>query len=108
MPSYELTVIFKPDLKKEKQEKAVEGLKKIIESKKSPAAARPDTIGGRQGKVLKIDLWGKKSLAYEIEKQKEGVYLLVSFEADPKVLSELEKKIKLEENIIRYLIVRTE
>ena len=90
MVKYELTLIFKPNLKDKEQKEIIEKLKKILGSKK---------IG--------VDFWGKKKLAYEIQKQKEGVYCLFSFEASPEVLPELEKKIKLEENIVRYLIVRT-
>ncbi|HIE44020.1 MAG TPA: 30S ribosomal protein S6 [Candidatus Omnitrophica bacterium] len=89
MNSYELTLICKPDLKEEKQKKVIEGLKKII--------------GGTK---VKVDLWGKRPLAYDIKKKKEGVYYLLSFEAKPEILPTLEKELRLEEDVIRYLIVR--
>jgi small subunit ribosomal protein S6 len=95
MRTYELTLIFKPDLKEEEQDKIIGGLKKVVEGKK-----------GRPGKVVSAKLWGRKPLAYQIKKQKEGIYHLVAFEIEPQVLEELEKKIKLEEDIIRHLIVR--
>jgi small subunit ribosomal protein S6 len=56
------------------------------------------------GKVLKVDLWGKKKLAYTIRKQTEGQYVILKMEIDPNVCSVLERNLKLAEPVLRYMI----
>ncbi len=58
------------------------------------------------GNVEKIDDWGKRKLAYEIQDMTEGHYVLMHFEADSDLPRELERNFKINEPIIRYLIVR--
>lgn len=57
-------------------------------------------------KVVKEDLWGVRDLAYPIKKQAKGFYAHFELEADPKAAKGLDKILKLEEDIIRYLLVR--
>lgn len=91
MAIYELTAIFQPEIKDKK------GLIKEIE----------DWIKALPGKLEKKEEWGKKELAYPINKQREGFYLFWELETEPGLINNLITKIKLEENIIRHLLVRT-
>ncbi len=62
-------------------------------------------IASVKAKVVKKDNWGIKKLAYPIKKQTEAKYLCFTAEMEPQGAKELENKIKLEENLLRYLIV---
>ena len=55
-----------------------------------------------------VDEWGKKKLAYEIQKMKEAYYYFIHFEADSYVPGEIEQRIRIMDNVIRYLCVRQE
>ena len=59
-------------------------------------------------KVLKEEIWGKRVLAYPIKHFSEGVYVLLNFEAAPAKVKDLEKKLNLDEDLLRFLIVRSE
>ena len=58
------------------------------------------------GTVTNVDEWGKKILAYEIQKMKEGFYYFIQFEADAACPGEVESNIRIMENVVRYLCVR--
>ncbi|MGM9572638.1 MAG: 30S ribosomal protein S6 [bacterium] len=58
------------------------------------------------GEIVKIDKWGKRRLAYEIKKQREGFYVLYNVKAEPKAVAEVERLMKIADNILRYLVVR--
>ena len=58
------------------------------------------------GTVTNVDDWGKKRLAYEIQKMKEGYYYFIQFEADSTVPNEIEQRVRIMENVIRYLCIR--
>jgi small subunit ribosomal protein S6 len=58
------------------------------------------------GNVEKIDDWGKRKLAYEIQDLTEGHYILMHFEADSELPRELERNFKINEPILRYLVIR--
>lgn len=60
------------------------------------------------GQVTKIDRWGRRKLAYEIDRQREGYYVFMEANIDPKGLPEVERNLKLSSSILRYLIVRTD
>ena len=53
-----------------------------------------------------MDEWGKKKLAYEIQKMSEGYYYFIQFEADADCPAELERHVRIMENVLRYLCVR--
>ena len=57
-------------------------------------------------KLTKKDLWGIKDLAYPIKHQSKGYYIHFEFEAEPASISALDKDLKMEEDILRYLIIR--
>ncbi len=58
--------------------------------------------------VEKVDVWGRRRLAYEINDQKEGHYVLIDFSADTEFPKELERVLKITEGVLRYLVVRTD
>jgi small subunit ribosomal protein S6 len=60
------------------------------------------------GQVTKIDRWGRRKLAYEIDRQREGYYVIMEANIDPKGLPEVERNLKLSSAILRYLIIRTD
>lgn len=94
MRDYELTLVIDPDLTSEKQKKLVAKIKKEISDLK--------------GKIEKTEEWGKKELAYPIKKKTLGYYFFIETELPEKAPTEIEKKIKLDEGIIRYLLVKSE
>ncbi len=63
---------------------------------------------GELGQVTKIDRWGRKKLAYEVDKQREGYYVLMESQIEAKALMEIDRNLNLSPNILRYLVVRTE
>jgi len=58
--------------------------------------------------ILKIDEWGVRKLAYTVKKQNRGSYVLVIFEADPKVILEYERRLRLDESIIKFINLHLE
>ncbi|MDL1900741.1 30S ribosomal protein S6 [Anaerolineae bacterium CFX9] len=61
-----------------------------------------------QGQVNRIDRWGRKKLAYEIDRQREGYYVLMESDIESLALPEIERNLNLSPYILRYLIVRKE
>lgn len=92
MNKYELTVIVKPTLDEDSIKKEFESVQEII------------TKFG--GVIEKVDDWGKRRLAYEIKKFNEGFYNFITFTAENETPAEIENRMRIKENIIRYLIVR--
>lgn len=64
------------------------------------------TIAKIGGTIDKEDEWGKRQLAYEVKHQNEGYYVVVDFQADPAQIKELDRVIKIHEEIIRHIIVK--
>ncbi len=60
------------------------------------------------GQVTKIDRWGRRKLAYEIDGQREGYYVLFEAQIEPHSLFELERNLNLATSVLRYLVVRKE
>ncbi|MCI8342084.1 MAG: 30S ribosomal protein S6 [Firmicutes bacterium] len=94
MNKYELALVLRPDLDEEA---------KVAESQKVQ-----DLITRFGGTIDKIDDWGKRRLAYEIQKVNEGFFSFISFDAEGTVPAEIESRIRIMENVLRYLIVRKE
>ncbi|MBN2397973.1 MAG: 30S ribosomal protein S6 [Deltaproteobacteria bacterium] len=63
-------------------------------------------IEGMDGTIVKIENWGKRRLAYPIEKRREGVYVRIDFVAQYKVVSEVERNFKIDDNILRFQTVK--
>lgn len=60
---------------------------------------------GEGGAVGNVDRWGRRRLAYEIDRQSEGYYVVAQFTADPSVITELERTLKLADEVIRFKVV---
>jgi len=95
MREYEIVYIFRSNFTPEEIEAKVERYHAVL-------------TGDGNGQITAVEQWGKRQLAYPIEKQPNGYYLVAQFTADPAVLPELERMLKLEEDLLRYLIVLSE
>jgi small subunit ribosomal protein S6 len=91
MRNYELTFITHPELDKD-------ALSEIIERVQG-------WVGQGGGKVTKVDMWGKRPLAYPIRKQKEGLYTYMEMEIPTQLASELERNLRFIESVMRFLII---
>ena len=58
------------------------------------------------GTITEVEEWGKKKLAYEIQKMHEGFYYFIQFEADSQCPAEIERHVRIMDNVLRYLVVR--
>lgn len=67
-----------------------------------------DLISRNDGKVTKVEPWGLRKLAYPIQKQHEGRYVLMELDLEPQKVKEIERVLKLMEPVIRQLIIRLE
>ena len=94
MNKYELAVVLSSKIEDEDRAAAMEKVKNYIA-----------TYGGT---ITGIDDWGKKRLAYEIQKMKEGYYTFITLEAEADCPAQLESHIRVMEPVIRFLIVRPE
>lgn len=94
MKAYEVLYIVKPTLDDEAREAVLDSIKNIITEAK--------------GEVGEIDVWGSRKLAYPIEKFRDGVYALVNFKADVEFPKELDRRLKISEDVIRHVIVAQE
>ncbi len=92
MNSYYLTLVLRSDLE-EKDRKAL--LDNVVKK-----------LVGEEGKVDKEDVWGSRDLAYPIKRQTKGFVAHFEITADPKNAKSIDKVLKVEEDILRYLLVR--
>ncbi|HAF17311.1 MAG: 30S ribosomal protein S6 [Thermacetogeniaceae bacterium] len=92
MRPYETLFILKPDLEEEAITAAIERLTELIQNNK--------------GTVEQVNRWGKKRLAYEIQDYREGYYTLVLFQGEPETAKELDRVMRLSDEVIRHVIVR--
>ncbi|MEJ5914637.1 30S ribosomal protein S6 [Pseudokineococcus sp. 1T1Z-3] len=67
-----------------------------------------DVVRRGGGSVDKVDIWGKRRLAYEIDKKSEGIYAVVDMKAEPAVAKELDRQLTLNESVLRTKLVRPE
>lgn len=63
-------------------------------------------ISKDNGKIINIERWGKKRLAYHVKKNRQGTYILIQHESEPKTLLELRNAYQLIEDILRYQVIR--
>ncbi len=94
MTKYELCVVINAKIEDEERATALDKVKALIE--------RFD------GNITNVDEWGKKKLAYEIQKMKEGYYYFIHFDAATTAPAEIESRIRIMDNVIRFLIVKQE
>lgn len=91
MPAYETMIIFNPLLDEEGFQAEMQKVQEFI--------------AGQGGEVTKADLWGKRKLAYPINKQSEGYYSLLVFNGAAELVRELERTLKYAENVMRHLLI---
>ena len=94
MNKYELTAVVSAKIEDDERAAVVDKLKAYVER-----------FGG---KVTEVEEAGKKKLAYEIQKQKEAFYYFIQFDAEATVPAELESRVRIVDNVIRYLCVRND
>jgi small subunit ribosomal protein S6 len=92
MRIYENLFIVKPDATEEEIDHLVDLMSKHV-----------TTAGGT---IDKVDKWGKRRLAYRIEKHREGSYILMQFSAEPAVVKEFERRLRVQDSVIKFLTVR--
>lgn len=92
MNKYELAVVVSANIEDEARVAVVDKCKALIER-----------FGGT---ITEVDDWGKKKLAYEIQKMKEAFYYFIRFDAEGTAPVEIESRVRIMDNVIRYLIVR--
>ena len=92
MIDYEILLLLDPDLAEEPQAEVITRVRELIEK------------GG--GTFTRHDVWGKRKLAYEIDKKGDGNYHLLLFSAPPETLDEITRVLKIDDNVMRHLATR--
>src|SRR5574337_1279906 len=91
---YEVIVILDPALTEDGVETEIDGLREVVAKK--------------GGQVLEVQKWGKKRLAYEVKKRREGQYVLMRMESVGGVVADLERQVRITETILKGTVVRAE
>lgn len=94
MNKYELALVVSAKIEDDARTATVEKTKEYI------------TRAG--GTVTEVEEWGKKRLAYEVQKMREGFYYFIQFEADATCPAEVERHVRIMDNVMRYLVVKKE
>ncbi len=92
MDKYELAFVVSANIEEDERDAVVEKVKALIER-----------FGGQ---ISDVEEWGKRKLAYPIQHMDEGYYYFAHFEAETSAPSEIEERIRIMDNVIRYLIVK--
>ncbi len=93
MNKYESVIIINPVVEEE-------GIKNLIK--------KFSDLINTEGKVESVEEMGKRKLAYEVKKNKEGYYILFNFEAKPTLIAELERNYRITDEVIKFIVVRKE
>lgn len=94
MNKYEMALVLDPTLLDDAKEDRLGKVSALIER--------------FEGKIEKVDDWGKRRLAYEIDKKNEGYYYFIYFDAASSAPAEIENRIRIMDDVLRYLIFRVE
>ena len=94
MRHYELMVIFDPTLDERTIAPSLDALLNVVREE--------------GGKVDKVDVWGKRRLAYEIKKNSEGIYAVVEMNCEPATVQELDRLLTLNESVLRTKVLRAD
>jgi len=97
MREYELYLVIDAEAEEEAVGAIVERMTQLISA----------GDGERSGQVIKVDSRGKRRLAYPVKRKVEGLDIILTFQTPPQVLAEMERILKLDEQVLRYLLVRT-
>jgi len=89
---YEMVYIIKPDLEEEALEAAIAKVRTLAEN--------------NGAEVTKLDKWGKRRLAYEIKHIRDGYYVVMKFNGEPAAAAEIDRVLKISDEILRHIIVR--
>ncbi|MBO8165100.1 MAG: 30S ribosomal protein S6 [Brevibacillus sp.] len=92
MRQYEVMYVLRPDLEEEKV--------------KANVARYSEVVTNYGGEVTNLQELGKRRLAYEIKKYRDGYYVLMNFKANPDAVAEAERLMKINDDVIRFLFVR--
>ena len=92
MSYYESVFITRQELGNKEIEKLIQSLKKVLEK--------------NEASIVSTEFWGLRNLAYKIEKNKKGHYVMMQIEGSGKAIEELERNMRIDENIIRYLSLK--
>ena len=92
MSYYESVFITRQELGDKEIEKLIQSLKKVLEK--------------NEASIVSTEFWGLRNLAYKIEKNKKGHYVMIQIEGSGKAIEELERNMRIDENIIRYLSLK--
>jgi len=93
MNKYESVVIINPNLEAESIKALINKFSDLINT---------------DGKVVSVEEVGNKKLAYEIKKQKEGYYIIFKFEANPALISELERNYRITDAVMKHIVIKEE
>lgn len=93
MNKYESVIIINPNIEKEALKAFITKISDLINN---------------DGKVLSVEELGKRKLAYEIKKQKEGFYIVFKFEANPQLITELERIYRITDDVIKFIVIKEE
>ena len=94
MRHYEIMVILDPSLEERTVAPSLDTYLNVIR-----------TAGGS---VEKLDVWGRRRLAYEIAKKSEGIYAVIDLQATPAAVAELDRQLRLNESVLRTKVIRPE
>ena len=92
MNKYELAVVVSAKIEDDERAATLEKAKALVER-----------FGG---KITNVDDWGKKRLAYEVQKMREGYYYFIQFDAEADCPGQLENRVRIMDNVIRFLCVK--
>ena len=92
MRHYEIMIILDPNLEERTVQPSLDQFLKVV--------------SGGGGKVEKVDIWGKRRLAYQIEKKSEGIYAVIDLQAKPAAVLELDRQLNLNESVLRTKVLR--
>ena len=90
--TYESIFILRPNLTDEEVEKTITKMKGVIEK--------------TGGEILNTENWKKRKLAYEVKKEKKGIYIVLHLKGDGKFIGELERSYRIEDSVIKFLTVK--
>jgi small subunit ribosomal protein S6 len=89
--TYETVFILDPDLNEDDTEKSIKRAQTVIE--------------GQKGKIVFLDRWGKRKLAYRVKKKVKGNYVRVVYYGEPKIVAVLERNLRIMEEVLKFLTI---
>ncbi len=94
MRHYEIMIILDPNLEERSVQPSLDQFLTVVT--------------GDGGKIAKVDIWGKRRLAYQIDKKPEGIYAVLDLTAEPDTVRELDRQLNLNEAVLRTKVLRPE